>query len=130
MDQALNFGFFVFHTTWIWRRTRRWHLTTVGLTALSWFGLGPWYGWGYCVSTDWHWQVRERLGYRDDPSSYMQLLISEVLGVNLSPFWSDALTGGMFAIVAVFTIVLNLRDVRRKRRLVIQSTSRRSGGCA
>jgi hypothetical protein len=123
MDQALNAGFFVFHTAWIafngvawiWRRTRRWHLATTGLTALSWFGLGPWYGWGYCVCTDWHWQVRERLGYRGDPNSYMKLLIAKVLGIDLSPFWADALTGGMFAIVLVLGVALNLRDVRRAR---------------
>ena len=55
-DETLNVGFFVFHTAWIvfncvgwaWRRTRRWHLATVSLTALSWFGLGIRYGWGYC----------------------------------------------------------------------------------
>ena len=43
-DETLNVGFFVFHTAWIvfncvgwaWRRTRRWHLATVSLTALSW----------------------------------------------------------------------------------------------
>lgn len=120
MDQMLNVGFFVFHTSWIafnavgwaWRRTRRWHLATVGLTAVSWFGLGARYGWGYCPFTDWHWRVRERLGYRDDPNSYMELLISEVFKVELGSFWADALTGGMFAVVALLTIILNLRDVR------------------
>ena len=80
MDEAPNVGFFVFHTLWIvfkclgWacRRTRRWQLATISLTALSWFGLGIWYGWGYCPFTDWHWQIRERLGYHDPPS-YIQL---------------------------------------------------------
>ena len=62
MDSILNGLFFVFHTAWIafncvgwiWRRTRPWQLATVSLTALSWFGLGVWYGWGYCPCTDWH----------------------------------------------------------------------------
>ena len=67
---------------WAWRRTRRWQLATVTLTALSWFGMGIWYGWGYCPSTDWHWQVRARLGY-DNPPSYIQLLLREVVGINL-----------------------------------------------
>ena len=123
MDQALNLAFFVFHTVWtlfnavgwIWRRTRRWHLATMGLTALSWFALGARYGWGYCLFTDWHWAVRERLGYRD-PDSYMQLLISEVLGIEISRFWADTLTGGIFVIAAVLTIALNARDFRRHRR--------------
>jgi Protein of Unknown function (DUF2784) len=122
MDHALNGGLLAFHTAWIifnatgwmWQRTRRWHLFTIALTALSWFGLGAWYGWGYCLFTDWHWAVRERLGYRDDPASYMQLLIAEVLRISVSAFWADAVTGALFALVTVLTVVFNLRDVRLK----------------
>ena len=118
-DEALNVAFFVFHTSWvafnglgwIWRRTRRWHLATVALTAASWFGLGLRYGWGYCPCTDWHWQVRERLGYRDPPS-YMQLLIAEVSGLDLPPAWVDAGTVIALVTVAVLSVSLNLRDRR------------------
>ena len=76
MDEALNVAFFVFHTAWIgfncigwaFQRTRRWHLATVAVTAFSWFVLGIRFGWGYCPFTDWHWHIRERLGYQDPPS--------------------------------------------------------------
>ena len=55
--QFLNIFFFVFHsvftlfniTGWAFRKTRKWHLITMLLTAASWFILGIWYGWGYCV---------------------------------------------------------------------------------
>jgi hypothetical protein len=121
VDEVLNLSFFVFHTLWIgfncvgwlWRRTRRWHLATVCLTALSWFGLGIWYGWGYCLCTDWHWQVRARLGYRD-PASYSQLLVLELTGVDLPPAQADALTAGVFALVTAMSITLNARDYRRR----------------
>jgi hypothetical protein len=119
MDEILNVAFFVFHTTWIafnalgwlFKRTRRWHLATVTLTAFSWFGLGFWYGWGYCPSTDWHWQVRARLGYRD-PASYVQLLLSEVTGIDLDPVWANALTLGTLVAAAILGVVLNIRDRR------------------
>ena len=122
MDQALNIGFFVFHSSWIlfnclgwiWRPTRPWQLATVLITALSWFGLGIRYGWGYCPCTDWHWQVRERLGHHDPPS-YIQLLIREVLGVDLSPNISDALALVTLTAVAVISVRLNLRDWRAQR---------------
>src|SRR5688500_15949101 len=122
MDQALNVGFFVFHTAWIafnclgwiWRITRRWQLATVALTATSWFGLGVWYGWGYCPCTDWHWQVRARLGHHDPPS-YIQLMIREVLGVELSPNASDAVALVTLTAVAAISIRLNLRDWRARR---------------
>ncbi len=121
VDELLNVGFFAFHTVWIgfncvgwlWRRTRRWHLATTGLTALSWFGLGIWYGWGYCPCTDWHWQVRTRLGYRD-PVSYTHLLLRDVCGLELPPAQADAMTAGVFVLVAVLSITLNVRDMRRQ----------------
>ena len=124
MDEVLNVGFFVFHSAWIvfnavgwmFRRLRRWHLATIALTALSWLGLGLWYGVGYCPLTDWHWQVRARLGYHD-PDSYMQLLIADVLRVNLSSRQADTLTGSLFAVVGGLSIILNLRDVLRERRV-------------
>jgi hypothetical protein len=125
VDQLLNVAFFVFHTSWVvfncvgwmWRRTRRWHLATVALTAASWFGLGVMYGWGYCPCTDWHWQVRERLGYRDPPS-YMQLLIAEVTGgLDLPSTAVDVGTVAVLLIVAVLSTVLNVRD--RRRRVVL-----------
>jgi hypothetical protein len=117
IDHALNAAFFVFHTTWIafnclgWvsKRTRPWQLTTVSLTILSWVGLGVWYGWGYCPCTDWHWQVRARLGY-DDPSSYIQLLIREATGVDVGSEPANALAVVTLAIAAVLGVVLTIRD--------------------
>jgi hypothetical protein len=120
MDQALNVGFFVFHTSWIafnclgwmWRCTRPWQVGTVSLTALSWFGLGLWFGWGYCPCTDWHWRVRARLGF-SDPPSYIQLLIREVTGIELGPDASDALAIVTLAATALLGVTLSIRDRRR-----------------
>jgi hypothetical protein len=122
MDSTLNVACFVFHTLWIafnlcgwlWRSTRPWHLATLSLTALSWFGLGAWYGWGYCPFTDWHWSVRERLGL-DNPPSYIQLLLREMLGLDLTPQVADVLALGMFGLVAALGVTFSLRDRRTAR---------------
>ena len=132
MLQSLNVLFFVLHTLliafncvgWAWRRTRPWHLATIGVTALSWFVLGYWYGWGYCVCTDWHWQVREQLGYPYDPS-YTHLLFKEITGIDAAPWLADAVTGGVFAGVVVLSAVLNARDFLRGRRGAAPSDARR-----
>jgi hypothetical protein len=121
-DQTLNVAFFVLHTAWIgfncvgWalRRTRRWHLAAVTLTAFSWFVLGIWYGWGYCPCTDWHWRIRERLGYQDPPS-YIQVLAQTLAGVQLDRFWADSLAVATLGVAAVLTVVLNVRDLRKNR---------------
>ena len=120
MDQALNLGFFVVHTAWIgftclgwiWKRTRPWQLAAVGLTAASWFGLGVWYGWGYCPCTDWHWQVRARLGF-DDPPSYIQLLIRQLTGIDLRSGAADALAVIALALSAWLGVARSVRDRRR-----------------
>lgn len=120
MDHVLDVAFFAFHAAWIafnclgwiWRRTRPWQLVTVSLTALSWLGLGFWYGWGYCPCTDWHWAVRARLGYRDPPS-YVQLLIQQVTGVELEVGAANALTLGTLVVAALAGIILTIRDRTR-----------------
>src|SRR6516162_793845 len=107
MLQLLNIFFFVFHTLWIvficvgwiWKRTRVWQLLAVVLTGLSWFGLGIWYGWGYCICTDWHYRVRERLG-SDYDHSYAHLLILEITKIDLPPVLADVITGTVFVIAS------------------------------
>jgi hypothetical protein len=119
MDNVLNVGFFALHSAWIlfnclgwvWRKTRVWHLVTVSLTALSRVGLGVWYGWGYCTCTDWHWQIRARLGYHDPPS-YIQLLIRQLIRVDTGPMLANALAVGTLTVVAAIGVVLSIRDRR------------------
>jgi hypothetical protein len=123
MDAILNVAFFVFHTSWmafngvgwIWRRTRRWPLATVSLTAVSWIGLGAFHGWGYCPCTDWHWQVRARLGH-EDPPSYIQLLITVVFGIDPGSDLADALAVVTLSAAGLLAVVVNLRDWRASRK--------------
>ncbi len=120
--QFLNYFFFCFHTAliffntfgWIFRKTRKWNLITLLLTALSWFGLGIWYGWGYCVCTDWHWLVRQRLGYHDNTNSYIQFLAQKLTDINFSSQLVDTVTVVVFFASFVLSIWFNIRDLRRK----------------
>jgi hypothetical protein len=119
----LNIFFFVFHTGWIvfnmvgwaWRRTRPYHLVTLGLTAFSWLVLGYWYGFGYCVCTDWHWQIRQRLGYVDIDRSYTHFLIHQITGLDLSYLWTDILTGAIFGIAIILNLMLSFCDSKQRR---------------
>ena len=120
-DEFLNVGFFIVHTSWvafncagwIWRRTRPWHLATSVLTVASWVGLGMSYGWGYCPCTDWHWQLRARMGFRDPPS-YIQLLVEELTGLAVTTRWADVLTVTVFSFTTLISVLLNGRDWRHR----------------
>jgi hypothetical protein len=116
--------FFAFHTAfvlfnmtgWIWRATRRLHLAALLLTAGSWVGLGFWKGLGYCPCTDWHWQVRRRLGRGEGlPESYMKFLADALLGTDLPAAAVDAVTVAGFLAALSLSLWLNARDYRRRR---------------
>jgi hypothetical protein len=110
--------FILFHTAliffnmlgWIWKATRHWNLITLILTAFSWFVLGIGYGWGYCFCTDWHWQVRRKLGDTDLPQSYMSFLVETWTGFSPDPTWVDGLTLLGFILALVISIYVNLNE--------------------
>lgn len=116
LDKAffvLHTGLIVFNTLgWVWRRTRVPHLVTFGATAFSWFVLGAFYGWGYCVCTDWHFSVR-RLGYDDPETSYVQFLVNRLTGAGIGRA-ADRLGGGVFCAIAAATAVVWIREWRRR----------------
>ena len=119
--EFLNIFFFVFHTVimlfnclgWIWKKTRRLNLFTLLLTAGSWFILGIWFGWGYCVCTDWHWQVRENLGLSDQSFSYVHFLILKLTGMNFNTGLVDKFTVVIFFLSLAISIWLNIHDYKK-----------------
>ncbi len=119
----LDIFFFVFHTTltlfnclgWIWKKTRKLNLVTLLLTAGSWFILGIWYGWGYCLCTDWHWAVREKLGFYDQTRSYIHFLILKLTGLNLEMGAVEKATLVIFLLALALSVFLNILDYRKRK---------------
>ena len=123
--QFLNIFFFIFHTVftlfniigWIFPKTRKLHLITMLLTALSWFVLGIWYGWGYCFCTDWHWDVREKMGLYDQSNSYVHFLLLKLTGINFQKELVDKATLIAFFLSLVKSIWLNISDFRKRKQI-------------
>ncbi len=101
-------------TGWLWRRTRRLHLGVIGLTILFWFGAGAFYGWGYCPLTDWHWQVKYRLGETGLPASYIKYYADRITGYDTNALLIDAsvLVLGLSALA--LSLWTNWRDWRSR----------------
>ena len=118
MYRFLDLFFVVFHsslvlfnlTGWIWKKTRRLHLFTIGLTVLSWIGLGIFYGWGYCPSTDWHWDVKRRLGETDLPNSYVKYYLDRGTGMSWDSATVDILVAVLGLTALGLSVWLNARD--------------------
>ena len=101
---------------WIVPRWRFANLITLSLTAFSWFVLGIWYGIGYCPFTDWHWKVRQLLGYNDESNSYIHFLILKIVGVNLAENWVETATLMVFLLAFFISIILNQKKYLLKRK--------------
>jgi len=116
--------FFVFHSSliifnlfgWIWKKTRLANLVVLLSTAFSWFILGIWYGYGFCPSTEWHWQVRVKLGLYDMPSSYIEFLIESLTGLDVSRKFVDIFALVFLILALLASILTNVRDWRKKKR--------------
>jgi hypothetical protein len=123
MYAFLNIFFFVFHTGivlfivlgWIWKKTRLANLILIVLTAFSWFFLGIWYGFGYCPCTDWHWQVRMKLGLYDTSTSYLEFLVEKLTGLDVSRSLVDIFAVSFLVAAFGLSVVLNVRDFKQRR---------------
>ena len=119
--ELANYLFFIFHIAliffnlfgWISPRWRRLNLITLSLTAFSWFVLGIFYGFGYCFLTDWHWQVRDALGYSTESTSYIHFLILEITGVLMNEKLVDVFTAVFFFSAFAISIYLNVRGAKK-----------------
>ena len=100
---------------WTFRKTRRLNLLSILLTVASWLILAPWYGLGYCPCTDWHWQVKRALGQTGLPNNYMTYLCDTWTGIAITDDFAERLAWTTLAPALVISLVLNLRDLRRRR---------------
>ena len=124
MYSFLNIFFFVFHTCivlfivvgWIWKKTRLANLILIVMTAFSWFFLGIWYGFGYCPCTDWHWQVRMKLGLYDTSTSYLEFLVEKLTGLDVSRELVDIFAVAFLVAAFCLSLVLNVRDSKKKKQ--------------
>ena len=92
---------------WIWWRTRKLHLIVSGITLFSWILLGIKYGFGYCFLTDWHWDVKYKLGQTDLPASFVKYFLDEHTSFVLTDVTVDWITGISFGLAILCSLYLN-----------------------
>lgn len=124
MYYVLDKFFFVFHSFiilfnlfgWIWKKTRKANLILILLTLGSWFILGIWYGFGFCPCTEWHWQVRIKLGYYDMSSSYLVFLIKSITGLEVERHLVDIFAVAFLVAALGASIYTNWKDWKKQKR--------------
>ena len=98
---------------WIWNKLLKLHLICIIATAFSWFALGIWYGWGYCLLTDWQWEVKRQLGEKDLPASFISHMLQELSIANVPNNLVDAATAVLFFGAAGISIYKNIKNRRQ-----------------
>ena len=98
---------------WIWKRLRRVHFILIVLIVLNWFVLGIWFGWGYCVITDVHWNIKEQLGESGLPDSFVKYAIDRMTRGDISDSLVDTLTMLSFVAAVVASVVANYFNNRK-----------------
>ena len=100
---------------WMPVYTRRAHLISIILTAVSWFLLGIWFGIGYCPITEWQWQIKEKLGEVNLPDSFIKYYGDKITGSNLDPGLINTLTAVCFALAAILSLYVNFFRSKKQK---------------
>ena len=102
---------------WIFRKTRKAHGIAVFLVLFSWLGLGSVFGWGYCLLTEWQWEIKEILGETGLPDSLIGYFLRKV-GIAANRTSINIGACGIMVVLTILTLVLNIRDVRKKKNFL------------
>jgi len=117
-------GFFwLFHTVliffnlfgWMSPRLRKWNLICLAATLFSWLAMGLFYGIGYCICTDWHFQIRRELGISDRADTYLQLLVRKISGWDPPLNLVNNVAAVCMVLAVTASVTLNILDWRRRR---------------
>ena len=100
---------------WISEYTRRAHLISIILTAVSWFLLGIWFGIGYCPITEWQWQIKEKLGEVNLPDSFIKYYGDKITGSYLDPGFINTLTAVCFGLAAILSLYMNFFKSKKQK---------------
>ena len=111
---AIHITFIIINVIcWMSFRTLKIAQVTLSLTLVSWIGFGFKYGFGYCFLTDWHWQLKERMGEIDLPHSYIKLVLDRSTGYDWNPQVVDQATTAVLIISLMGCLIQSYRAKKR-----------------
>ena len=102
---------FFFLFGWLLSQTVLAHFILSILILLSWYGLGFFFGFGYCLVTDIQWKTKKRMGQEPYTEYYIKYMLDKMTGLDLNPNTVNAITTYTFFIILLFStaLILNRR---------------------
>lgn len=120
---VLDWFFIIFHsliivfslTGWLIKPARLAHVIVLFCITFSWLVLGINHGFGYCFLTEWHWNVKMKLGHYDMPSSYTKYLFTSLTGLDVNTRLIDWATVLGYIFSLLMALIVSLRSVINDR---------------
>jgi hypothetical protein len=92
------------------RETRPLHYVLSLLILFSWYGLGIFYGFGYCLITDIQWKIKRRLGQMPSTEYYIKYMIDKITGFNSRANIVNGVTTYTYLGILIIATILQLRS--------------------
>lgn len=92
---------------WLLPPARPWHLLLCLMILASWFGVGAWKGWGYCLVTDMQWRLMRRMGEPSPPFGYVPMLWQRLTGRAVDARRIEQVTQGVFYLSVLASLRVN-----------------------
>lgn len=99
---------FFFLLGWLSSKTLLAHFILSILILLSWYGLGIFYGFGYCLVTDIQWKIKKRMGQEPYTKYYIKYMLDRMTGLDMNPNTVNAITTYTFFIIFLLSTALIL----------------------
>lgn len=71
--------------------------------------MGLFYGFGYCFLTDWHYEVRLKIG-KNMSNSFIAFILNDCFGFGVDEYLIDVVTGITFFLIFFVSIFLNINN--------------------
>ena len=92
---------------WLLPAARPWHLLLCAMILSSWFVVGAWKGWGYCLVTDLQWRLLRSMGENSPPFGYVPMMWQRITGRAVDARRIDQVTQWVFYLSVVASIWVN-----------------------
>lgn len=114
----LNIFFHIMHLSiiffflfgWLFITTQEAHFVLAVFILASWYGLGIYFGFGYCLVTDLQWKIKKLLGQAPPTEFYVKYMIDKITGLDTNPTIINGLTTSIYFAILILSVFIKAKN--------------------
>ncbi|MFH1075281.1 MAG: DUF2784 family protein, partial [Pseudomonadota bacterium] len=91
---------------WLFETMRLVHFILSFLILISWYGLGWFRGFGYCLVTDIQWKIKKLLKKEPSTEFYIKYIVDKTIGMDTNPNIINRMTTCIYFSILIISIIL------------------------